>query len=223
MLSFVNNIRITTPDDPEPRPLSRQETETILPLFRRRTKSHFDFEEIAKKLAGKGRYACQGDRSEAPYRFNFARTATVTGCPVTASLIALFGDDYLTKICDLYTLGVGKTREQILGDVWHALFSFDDEERLSAWAKQKLRLSDDEAGRFAALAGYVGILFLYLIGLHFLGFVYSTPIVMFLVSLMLGLRHWLISIVCYVLFTLLLNYVAFNFMQIILPTGVLFG
>ena len=75
MLSFVNNIRITTPDDPEPRPLSRQETETILPLFRRRTKSHFDFEEIAKKLAGKGRYACQGDRSEAPYRFNFARTA----------------------------------------------------------------------------------------------------------------------------------------------------
>ena len=151
MLSFVNNIRITTPDDPEPRPLSRQETETILPLFRRRTKSHFDFEEIAKKLAGKGRYACQGDRSEAPYRFNFARTATVTGCPVTASLIALFGDDYLTKICDLYTLGAGKTREQILGDVWHALFSFDDEERLSAWAKQKLRLSDDEAGRFAAI------------------------------------------------------------------------
>ncbi|MFQ8889671.1 MAG: tripartite tricarboxylate transporter TctB family protein [Bilophila wadsworthia] len=66
-------------------------------------------------------------------------------------------------------------------------------------------------------------LFLYLIGLHFIGFVYSTPIVMFLVSLMLGLRHWLIGIVCYVLFTLLLNYVAFNFMQIILPTGVLFG
>ena len=42
-------------------------------------------------------------------------------------------------------------------------------------------------------------------------------------ELMLGLRHWLIGIVCYVLFTLLLNYVAFNFMQIILPTGVLFG
>ena len=92
-----------------------------------------------------------------------------------------------------------------------------DEERL------ELQEGGEEAGRFAALAGYVGILFLYLIGLHFIGFVYSTPIVMFLVSLMLGLRHWLIGIVCYVLFTLLLNYVAFNFMQIILPTGVLFG
>ena len=84
-----------------------------------------------------------------------------------------------------------------------------DEERL------ELQEGGEEAGRFAALAGYVG--------LHFIGFVYSTPIVMFLVSLMLGLRHWLIGIVCYVLFTLLLNYVAFNFMQIILPTGVLFG
>ena len=104
-----------------------------------------------------------------------------------------------------------------LRSVRHMLAGKVDEERL------ELQEGGEEAGRFAALAGYVGILFLYLIGLHFIGFVYSTPIVMFLVSLMLGLRHWLISIVCYVLFTLLLNYVAFNFMQIILPTGVLFG
>ena len=47
---------------------------------------------------------------------------------------------------------------------------------------------------------------------------------MFLVSLMLGLRHWLIGIVCYVLFTLLLNYVAFNFIaDHPSSTGVLFG
>ncbi|MFR5647809.1 MAG: tripartite tricarboxylate transporter permease [Bilophila wadsworthia] len=104
-----------------------------------------------------------------------------------------------------------------LRSVRHMLAGKVDEERL------ELQEGGEEAGRFAALAGYVGILFLYLIGLHFIGFVYSTPIVMFLVSLMLGLRHWLIGIVCYVLFTLLLNYVAFNFMQIILPTGVLFG
>ena len=104
-----------------------------------------------------------------------------------------------------------------LRSVRHMLAGKVDEERL------ELQEGGEEAGRFAALAGYVGILFLYLIGLHFIGFVYSTPIVMFLVSLMLGLRHWRIGIVCYVLFTLLLNYVAFNFMQIILPTGVLFG
>ena len=91
-----------------------------------------------------------------------------------------------------------------LRSVRHMLAGKVDEERL------ELQEGGEEAGRFAALAGYVGILFLYLIGLHFIGFVYSTPIVMFLVSLMLGLRHWLIGIVCYVLFTLLLNYVAFS-------------
>ena len=101
--------------------------------------------------------------------------------------------------------------------VRHMLAGKIDEERL------ELQEGGEEAGRFTALAGYVGILFLYLIGLHFIGFVYSTPITMLLVSLMLGLRHWLIGMACYVLFTLLLDYVAFNFMQIILPAGVLFG
>ena len=99
----------------------------------------------------------------------------------------------------------------------HMLAGTVDDERL------ELQEGGEEAGRFVALAGYVGILFLYLIGLEYVGFVFSTPVVMFLVSVMLGLRHWLIGIVCYVLFTLALDYVAFHFMQIILPTGVLFG
>lgn len=98
----------------------------------------------------------------------------------------------------------------------HMLTGRVDEERL------ELQESGEEAGRFVALGGYVGIMFLYLLGLEYVGFVYSTPVVMFLVSLMLGLQHRLIGFVCYVLFTLGLNYVAFHFMQIILPTGVLF-
>lgn len=42
----------------------------------------------------------------------------------------------------------------------HARGARSDEERL------ELQEGGEEAGRFAALAGYVGILFLYLIGLH---------------------------------------------------------
>ena len=151
MRSFINNIRLTAPGDDTPRPLTRLETETILPLFLRKSKPHFDFEEIARRIAGKGQYGCQGDRNEAPYRFNFARTATVSGCPVTASLIALFGDDWLPEICRLYRLGEGKSEEQVLNDIWHALFSFDDEERLRAWAADKLRLVDEQAKAFAAI------------------------------------------------------------------------
>lgn len=104
-----------------------------------------------------------------------------------------------------------------LNSVRHMLSGTIDEERL------ELQESGEDAGRFLALAAYVGILFLYLAGLYFVGFVYSTPVIMFLVSVLLGLRHWLIGIVCYIVFALLLNYVAFTFMQIILPTGVLLG
>ena len=145
MLSFVNNIRITGPGDNDPRPLTREEFETIRPLFFRKSKPYFDFEEIARKIAGKGKYACKEDRNEAPYRFNFARTASVSGCPVTASLMALFGDDWLREIRTLYLLGVGKTDEQVLNDIWHALFSFSDEERLRDWAREKLQLTEEQA------------------------------------------------------------------------------
>ena len=103
-----------------------------------------------------------------------------------------------------------------LNSLRHMLTGRVDDER------RELQEAGEDAGRFVALAGYVGVLFLYLIALHYVGFLYSTPVIMFLVSVMLGLRHWLIGIACYVAFTLVLNYVAFNFMQIILPTGVLF-
>lgn len=151
MHCFVNNIRLTAPGDAEPRPLTRQEAESIRPLFLRKSKPHFDFEEIAKKIAGKGRYACKGDRVEAPYRFNFARTATVSGCPVTAALVSLFGDDWLAEIRSRYTLAAAKSDEQVVNDIWHALFSFDDEQRLRAWACEKLRLTDKQASDFAAI------------------------------------------------------------------------
>lgn len=150
MRSFINNIRVTNPTTGI-RELTREEIEKILPLFFRKSKPYFDFEEIAVKIAGKGKYTCREDRSEAPYRFNFSATATVSGCPVTASLIAVFGNGWLSEICSLYLLGEGKSQEQILNDIWHALFSFNDEGRLEIWAKEKLQLTDEQAKAFASI------------------------------------------------------------------------
>ncbi len=151
MLQFINNIRITSPQDTAPRPLTQEEVEVIRPLFYRKSKPHFEFEEIARKIAEKGKYACGEERTEAPYRFNFARTTTVSGCPVTASLIAVFGSDWLREMCSLYLLGEGKNEEQVLNDVWHALFFFKDEECLRTWALEKLQLTAEQAKAFAAI------------------------------------------------------------------------
>ena len=151
MLQFINNIRITSPQDAAPRPLTQEEVDAIHPLFYRKSKPHFEFEEIARKIAGKGKYACREERIEAPYRFNFARTTTVSGCPITASLIAVFGSDWLREMCSLYLLGEGKNEEQVLNDVWHALFFFKDEECLRTWALEKLQLTAEQAKAFAAI------------------------------------------------------------------------
>ncbi|HIU18427.1 MAG TPA: tripartite tricarboxylate transporter TctB family protein [Candidatus Avidesulfovibrio excrementigallinarum] len=80
----------------------------------------------------------------------------------------------------------------------------------------------ESTGRVFALIGYIAIMFLYLIGMHYVGFVISTPLIMLAVALLLGIRRWIIGFVCYVAFTLALDYAAFHFMQIILPSGVLF-
>ncbi len=148
MLQFVNNIRITDVFGEE-RALSPEEREKIRPLFFRKSKTHFDFEEIAKRIAGKGNYACKDYASKVAYRFNYPAATTVSGCPVTAKLREIFGDDYLDAVCEVYTLGAGKSPSEIENDVWHALFSFDDEERLRQWAQEKLQLSESEAGKFA--------------------------------------------------------------------------
>lgn len=51
MLCYLNNIRIKTPSDDRLRPLNAEEREKITPLFYK--EKNFDFEKIAKKLAGK--------------------------------------------------------------------------------------------------------------------------------------------------------------------------
>lgn len=151
MLSFLNNVKIQTPNDSELRPLNNDEREKVMPLFFRKSKRNFDFEDIAKKLAPKKMYAFYKQNSDMPYLFNFPMDVSVAGCVVTACLRDIFGEDWLTAICEVYTLGDGKTRMQILNDVWHVLFFYSDKEKLEGYAKERLQLSDDDAKKFSEI------------------------------------------------------------------------
>lgn len=151
MLSFVNNIKIKGPQDVELRPLSQEEFEKAKPMFFRKSKPQFDFEDIAKAIAGKGKYQHIKEDGDKPYKFNYRMSQSVTGCPTIASLISVFGDDYENAIAERYTLSDGKTPEQMVNDVWNVLYSFDDKEKLKQWGKDKLQLSDEEAEKFSKL------------------------------------------------------------------------
>lgn len=141
MLSFINNIKVNG------NTLSPEQVDKIKPLFYRKSKAQFDFEDIAKAIAGKKKelYAHKDDNRDAPYKFNFRMSDTVTGCPVTAVLRDVFGEDWHSEICSLYIKSDNKTEEQILNDVWHVLFTFDDDNKLRQWFIDNLQVAPEQA------------------------------------------------------------------------------
>lgn len=153
MLAFVNNIKIRTPKDGEMRPLNAEERNSIVPLFYRKSKKTFDFEDIAKKLAPKKQYgfAKKSADAEMPYLFNYAMDTPVSGCPVTAALRDIFGDDWVNAAAETYTLGENKSRFDIINDIWHALFFYSDGDKLAEFAKKRLQLNDEEAVKFSKI------------------------------------------------------------------------
>ena len=153
MRSFINNIKIKTPSDTALRILTADEIASIEPLFYRKSKEYFDFEDIAKKLSGgkNGCYAYIGDKLDAAYGFNYKMSATVSGSPMTAALRDIFGGDWLSVMSSVYVRGEGKKTSQILNDIWHVLFSFEDDDKIREWAKTNLQLDDEQADKFVKI------------------------------------------------------------------------
>lgn len=154
MLSFINNIKIQTPNDDVLRPLSSEERALIMPLFFRKSKKLFDFEDIAKKLAPKKQYGFYKKSSDAemPYLFNYPMDTSVSGCPVTTALKDIFGDNWIDSLCETYTLAEGKRRLNVVNDIWHVLFFYTDDTKLAEFAKNRLQLNDEEARKFCKIS-----------------------------------------------------------------------
>ena len=157
MLSFINNIKIQTPKDDVLRPLSSEERALIMPLFFRKLiikKKQFDFEDIAKKLAPKKQYGFYKKSTdvEMPYLFNFPMDTSVSGCPVTAALQDIFGENWIDALCETYTLAEGKNRLNVVNDIWHVLFFYTDDTKLAEFAKNRLQLNDEEAKKFCKIS-----------------------------------------------------------------------
>lgn len=160
MLSFINNIKIQTPSDIELRPLNEEERQKISGKFYRKSKSDFEFKEIAEELAGKKKYAYYKKPEGKPYLFNYYMDTTVSGCPVTACLRNIFGDNWLEAVSEVYDKASGKTSVQILNDIWHVLFDFSDKSKLKEFAINHLQLDAADAEKFSAIkvpSGYAAL------------------------------------------------------------------
>lgn len=157
MYAFINNIKMQGPGDHILRPLTEVEKQTIIPLFLRKSKKEFKFEDIAKKLSGGKKIFCYyKDKTECAYRFNYYMDTLVSGCSVIAQLSEVFDvkdnvDDWLERACEVYTHGDGKNRYEIMNDIWHVLFFFDSEDKLKEFALEKLQMDEAHAILFSKI------------------------------------------------------------------------
>ncbi len=154
MYAFLNNIKVqvNTLYERGERYLTDEEKKTVIPLFKRKSKRTFPFEDIAKKLVGKNNYCYYKSGEDKPYKFNFQLDTQVSGNPVSAQLEEIFGEDWLSNICEVYTLAKDKSRFQIMNDVWHVLFFYDDEDKLKEFAMNRLQLDEEQAGKFSKIS-----------------------------------------------------------------------
>ncbi len=160
MFAFINNIKMKGPKENDLRKLTEDEKKLIIPLFLRKSKRDFKFEEIAKKLSSKD-HGYYKDKKEYAYVFNFYMDTLVCGCPVIAQLSEVFDvkndiDDWLEKACEVYTQSVKKNGEvknryEIMNDIWHVLFYFEDEEKLKEFALEKLQMDENHATKFSKI------------------------------------------------------------------------
>ena len=82
-------------------------------------------------------------------------TQGVPGCPTTAQLKSIFGDDWKTGIAETYTLiqkkNGSKSLQEMVDDVWNVLYSFSSVEKLKEFAHHKLQLDEESAEKFAKI------------------------------------------------------------------------
>jgi CRISPR-associated endonuclease Csn1 len=112
--------------------------EILQEKFFRKSKAYFPFSEIAEFIQKKG-YR---------WKLNYKNKQTVTGCPVSAKLKNIFGDDYLNTRIEKSPSPKSKKGYYDIYDIWHVLFSFEDQEFVAAFASEKLKLDDEKTKQF---------------------------------------------------------------------------
>ncbi|MFN3756292.1 MAG: type II CRISPR RNA-guided endonuclease Cas9 [Flavobacterium sp.] len=162
MLSYINNVKIKLPADEKLRLLNEEEREQIQSLFFRKSKANFDFVDVAKKLTPKGlvsKYYKDKEISNENVLFNYILGSNVAGCPTIANLVDVFGvnwKEYLQSNYEKNTktdgnIKVQKSIEDIIDDVWHVLFRFDNEELLKHFAIENLKCDEKTAIKFSKI------------------------------------------------------------------------
>jgi CRISPR-associated endonuclease Csn1 len=158
MYSFINSIKIKPKEEDKLRFLNEKEKTIIAPLFYRKSKPNFDFEEITKKLTPKhlnSSYYKDNNAQNFDVLFNFGKYTNVSSCPTIANLRSVFGDDWKAYLIQNFNKknkdNSSKTADQIIDVIWHVLFRFDKTEKLKQFVIDYLGCDEKMAIKFSKI------------------------------------------------------------------------
>lgn len=156
MWSYLNTIKIKTPQDEQLRFLTIEEKHKLVPKFYRK-KDSFNFEDLSKELTPKGYspdFYKSSSAKDASYIFNYKAKDSVAGCVVSASLKNVLGEDWDTKTWSYETKnnkGEVVRREVDYKDLWHLLTVSTSDAYLEEYAIEKLALDEKRAKSFSKI------------------------------------------------------------------------
>jgi len=198
--AFLNNIKYKPSNELQLKwselPLALKK-EIYNDKFFRKSKDYFDFVEIEDFIKKKGYN----------WKFNYKSKTTVSGCTVSARLKELFGEDWNNLIINTGKKRIKRNKDKTeaehpitysILDIWHILFSFDDEEAITEFAKEGLKLEDEQIKLFhtawKSLPDGYAMLSLHAINkiLPFLkqGFIYTEAVLLANMPVTLGNEFW---------------------------------
>jgi CRISPR-associated endonuclease Csn1 len=156
MWTYINTIKIKTPEDEILRFLTAEERQNLVAKFLRK-KDNFSFEDLARELIPKGAtfdFYKSFNIKAAQYLFNYKPKDSVSGCVVSASFKNIFGEDWKTKTFNYQTKnGKGETvtRNVDYKDFWHLLSVATSDIYVQEYAKEKLGLDEKRAKSFSKI------------------------------------------------------------------------
>ncbi|MFA7173569.1 MAG: type II CRISPR RNA-guided endonuclease Cas9 [Kiritimatiellia bacterium] len=150
MLQFVNNIKVREPicSTDEPRLLNDRERKIAISWLSTREENE-KFERLAKHILPKRTQIEYGGKwresDNNSWVFNYRNDMTAPGSSVSALLIEIFGENWRDALFERYEKRAGKTKDQVVDDIWHAMFSFIDDSKLMEFFISNLHVSNEES------------------------------------------------------------------------------
>ncbi|MCK9207584.1 MAG: hypothetical protein M0P66_10775, partial [Salinivirgaceae bacterium] len=143
--SFLNNIEYR-PIGEAKTPLQQISLELRKDIYNEkfigRIKPDFLFIEIIDFIKKRGHL----------WELNYKEKTHISACPISARLSDIFGEDWENIKIPKEIRKDSKVQKNYynIEDMWHVLFSFDDDESVKEFAIEKLKLSEDKTKKFVS-------------------------------------------------------------------------